>query len=86
MIYWIVSIAAAAIASLGGILIWRYGKSREEVGEAKANKARAEVDTIETVKAAENLKRIQHETQRIPDDDLDNELSAIGILRDDKDH
>lgn len=79
---WIITtIAALVLTSLGGFLINRYGQARYDAGYASAKNDVAEATSEFLKHDANGTERIEHETHIMSDDDVDNSLRQLGIMR-----
>lgn len=78
--------AAAILIVLGGFLLLRYGKARYNEGYLKAHSQCIENAVEHAGKAAKELRRIQNETKKLSDTDVDDDLLDLGIMRNDTDY
>ena len=79
--FYCVTIAALVLITLGGSLIWGYGKSKYNEGYSKANAEASEAAIKESKISSARLERIKRETKNISDPDIDGVLLDFGIMR-----
>ena len=74
-------LAAVVLVGIAIGTIWLYGNSRHDQGKAEGvNECNAAAMRAST-EALRNLERIELETSRLSDSDIDRDLHSLGIMR-----
>lgn len=80
--YLIIVIAAGVLIVLGGFLVKQYGNAQYNAGFQTAHAEALLAAKRRASEANKEMERIENETARLSDSDVDDSLRDLGIMRD----